>query len=50
MAAQEPHHLTADLQARQIRIQVQPIDTTHLERHMTSSTSLMFATLAIPAA
>ena len=35
MATQEPHHLTADLQLRHVRVQIQPIDTLDLERHMT---------------
>ena len=35
MTAQEPDHLPADLQPRHIRVQIQPIDTLNLERHMT---------------
>jgi len=35
MRVQEPDHLPADLQIRDIRVQVQPIDTLDLERHMT---------------
>jgi|SRR5579875_1790331 len=35
MLTQEADHLAADLQLRHIRVQVQPIDTLDLERHMT---------------
>ena len=35
MAAQEPHHLPTDLQVRQVRVQIQPVDALDLERHMT---------------
>ena len=35
MLTQEPDHLPADLQVRHVRVQVQPIDTLDLERHMT---------------
>ena len=35
MVPEEPHDLTADLQPRHVRVQVQPIDTLDLERHMT---------------
>ena len=34
MAAQEPHDLPADLQVRDVRVQVQPVDTLNLKRHM----------------
>lgn len=35
MAVQETHHLPADLQDRDVRVQAQPIETLDLERHMT---------------
>ena len=35
MPTQEAHNLATDLQIRHVRVQVQPIDTLDLERHMT---------------
>ena len=35
MPRQKPHHLPANLQARHIRVQIQPVDALDLERHMT---------------
>jgi len=35
MAALEAHHLPAHLQVGDVRVQIQPIDTLDLERHMT---------------
>ena len=35
MPASRTDHLPADLQPRHIRVQIQPVDALHLERHMT---------------
>jgi hypothetical protein len=35
MARDEPHDLPTDLQARHVRIEIQPIDALDLQRHMT---------------
>ena len=35
MPGQKLHHLPAHLQPRHVRVQIQPIDALHLERHMT---------------
>jgi hypothetical protein len=34
MSAQEPDQLPADLQARDVRVQIQPVHALDLERHM----------------
>jgi hypothetical protein len=31
----EPHDLPADLKARHVRVEVEPVDALHIERHMT---------------